>query len=102
MLTPSPEEYDFYLAEAKRAGLVRSRWRGGYKPTRKGRLYLWDAEQRNDDLRAEVSAAMEQWTSRAMTKADRDESFAVLVVLAWKLDREGEAEALAELRLPGP
>jgi hypothetical protein len=101
MLTPSPEEYDFYLTEPQRAGLVRRRWRGGSKATSKGRFYLRDAVQRHDDLRAELSTAAEQWESGAMTKADRHESLAVLVVLAWKLDREAEAEAVAELRSRG-
>ena len=98
----TPEEFAFYAADVRRAGFIRRRLRGGYKMTAvKGKVYLRDAVQRHDELRAELSKQIDNWEAGAMTKAEKREALVALIVLAWKKDREGEAEAAAELRSSG-
>jgi hypothetical protein len=89
------------VAGAKSAGLIRKRFRGGYRVTLSGTRYLRDVCGRDQEVRAEMSQQAEQWESRTITKAERREALFALVLLAWKKDRVAEAEALAALRSDG-
>lgn len=78
----TPEEFDFYAADVRRAGLIlRRRLRGGLGATFKGTAYLRDAILRNEELRAEMSKQIDKWEAGAMTKAEKREALVALIVL---------------------
>ena len=87
--------------QARTAGLIRRRLGGGYSVTRKGGIYIRDASQRHDDVRALLSEYAKAWEAREVTKADRRDAQVDLVVRAFQADEAAESESLAALRALG-
>jgi hypothetical protein len=89
------------IDEARRAGLIRRRLRGGYRVTLAGSRYVRDAARRDADVRAELSKLAEVWETSGKKKAEKREGLVSLVLLAWERDETAEADALAGLRSQG-
>ncbi len=69
--------------------------------TVKGTWYLRDVCGRDEVVRARMSEQADEWAEGRMTKREKREAGVGLVLLGWKRDRIGEAEAVAELRSSG-
>jgi hypothetical protein len=89
------------LADVRRAGYVRRRLLGGYRVALKGTWYLRDVCARDEEVHSKMSKYADEWAAGGMTKRERREAKVALVLLGWKRDRIGEAEAVAELRSSG-